>query len=312
MLVDEMKRTKLVDKDKMELLGCMESACTVTVDMLNDILTMDKIGTKTMEIRKQSVEAASFVCETLKMFVPSAREKNIELSISRAITKEGTRCLESSDYIDIDVFKMQQVLRNVVSNGLKFTANGGRVEVSMCVAEDTLQIDVVDTGAGMDSESRDKIFKSAFQYKPELLQGGGGSGFGLLISKEIVDMHQGSITLYSAGEGKGCTMSIQLPLSAPCPPSSDVVQSVPSMPAVSSNLSLTRPESQIDPVQLLSNELGSQEPVIDQQLLKFLVADDSPSCRKMTVKRVNGFCWNFANNVHIIPGKSHSIVRKGS
>lgn len=250
---------------------------------------MDKIGTKTLEIRKQLVAAEQFIKETLKLFVPSAREKQIALSISTSKVVEGTRCLRPDDAIDVDVFKMRQVLRNVVSNGIKFTPAGGRVEVCVGVVcakgHEALQITVTDSGSGMGNASKDKIFKEVFQYKPELLQGGGGSGLGLMISKEIIDAHRGTITMHSEGDGKGCTFKIQVPMSA-TPLLPDVTVCAPGQhghanTAISADVSSNpTPEVLIERSQ---NEVHPLPQRPSDTLLKFLVVEDSHSCRKIMV-----------------------------
>jgi len=75
-----------------------------------------------------------------------------------------------------------------------------------------LVVDVVDTGAGISPENQQKLFKEIVQFQPEKLQAGGGSGLGLWITKGIVDMHGGRISVHSEGEGRGCTFTVRLPM----------------------------------------------------------------------------------------------------
>jgi hypothetical protein len=75
-----------------------------------------------------------------------------------------------------------------------------------------LVVDVVDTGAGISPENQQKLFKEIVQFQPEKLQAGGGSGLGLWITKGIVDMHGGRISVHSDGEGHGCTFTVRLPM----------------------------------------------------------------------------------------------------
>jgi Histidine kinase-, DNA gyrase B-, and HSP90-like ATPase len=75
-----------------------------------------------------------------------------------------------------------------------------------------LEIVVSDSGAGISPENQKKLFKEVVQFNPEKLQGGGGSGFGLFITKGIVDLHGGEISVYSAGEGKGTSFTLRLPM----------------------------------------------------------------------------------------------------
>ena len=75
-----------------------------------------------------------------------------------------------------------------------------------------LVIEIQDSGVGMTSENQSVLFNEFFQFNPEKLQAGGGSGLGLWISKSIVDMHGGRINLYSEGEGKGSTFRLEIPM----------------------------------------------------------------------------------------------------
>ena len=73
-------------------------------------------------------------------------------------------------------------------------------------------ITVTDHGAGISADNQRKLFKQVVQFNPETLQAGGGSGFGLYISKGIVDLHGGKLGVWSAGEGEGCTFTVRIPM----------------------------------------------------------------------------------------------------
>ena len=75
-----------------------------------------------------------------------------------------------------------------------------------------LVIDIKDSGAGIHPENQKRLFKEIIQFNPEELQGGGGSGLGLFISKAIVDMHGGRLSVHSEGEGKGSTFRLEIPM----------------------------------------------------------------------------------------------------
>ncbi len=81
------------------------------------------------------------------------------------------------------------------------------------VCNGMLVIEVKDSGVGISLEDQERLFKEIIQFKPEVLQGGGGSGLGLFITKGIVDLHGGQISVHSEGEGKGTTIHLELPMS---------------------------------------------------------------------------------------------------
>ena len=115
-------------------------------------------------------------------------------------------------------------MRNLLSNAIKFTPVGGNIVVTIKFepnstksAEDNkingaLVISVKDTGAGMSLADQKRLFKEAVQFRPHELQGGGGSGIGMMITKGIVDLHDGTIDVYSPGEGLGSTFTVRIPI----------------------------------------------------------------------------------------------------
>jgi CheY-like chemotaxis protein len=99
---------------------------------------------------------------------------------------------------------------------IAFTVSEDRLQEQMGDDSGTkgmLRITVTDTGAGISPENQKKLFKEVVQFNPEKLQGGGGSGFGLFLCSKIVDVHGGSISVFSEGEGKGTTFTLELPMS---------------------------------------------------------------------------------------------------
>lgn len=114
---------------------------------------------------------------------------------------------------------MSQVFRNLLSNAMKFTPAGGFIEVRIQVRDEELRVEVQDSGPGISPANQRRLFGEIVQFNAKTLQGGGGSGLGLWISKRIIDLHGGSIGVFSEGEGKGSTFFFTLPLVLPRPKS---------------------------------------------------------------------------------------------
>eukprot|EP01042_Synura_sphagnicola_P036288 gene36288-biopygen503 len=138
--------------------------------------------------------------------------------------------------VQVDRHKMSQVIHNLVSNAIKFTPPGGHVSVAVSlddgsdwitnvresnsngmydcalVAGPFVKITVADTGVGLSQENIRKLFRQVIQFNPEVLQAGGGSGLGLYISKSIVDLHGGDISVVSMGENQGSTFTVTFPI----------------------------------------------------------------------------------------------------
>jgi CheY-like chemotaxis protein len=113
-----------------------------------------------------------------------------------------------------DVNRLQQVVWNLVSNAIKFTPRGGRVQVVLRRVDSQVEISVIDTGVGIDANFLPHVFERFRQADASSTRKHGGLGLGLAIAKSIVELHGGTATASSPGEGQGATFIVQLPVSA--------------------------------------------------------------------------------------------------
>ena len=134
---------------------------------------------------------------------PTAAAKEIELTSS---TQELPVQLQG------DPARLAQVLDNLVSNALKFTPSGGRVEVSLQAVDGVAVIEVSDTGVGLAEDEQDQLFERFFRSSRASENAIPGTGLGLAIAKTIVERHGGRIRLESAVD-VGTTVRVELPLS---------------------------------------------------------------------------------------------------
>ena len=107
--------------------------------------------------------------------------------------------------------RLAQVLDNLVSNALKFTPEGGRVEVRTSVTDDYVLLEVEDSGIGISAEEQPRLFERFFRAASATEQAIPGTGLGLAIVKAIVEAHSGRIEVVSA-PGEGTTFRVELPL----------------------------------------------------------------------------------------------------
>jgi signal transduction histidine kinase len=114
-----------------------------------------------------------------------------------------------------DAMRLQQVFWNLLRNAIKFTPQGGRIDVSTAnVPTDFVQIIVADTGIGIDCEKISLIFDAFEQGSTEIQERFGGMGLGLAICRALVLAHRGSITVQSPGVGAGAAFTVRLPTSS--------------------------------------------------------------------------------------------------
>jgi CheY-like chemotaxis protein len=112
-----------------------------------------------------------------------------------------------------DSARLQQVVWNLLSNGVKFTPEGGRILVQLEPAEERARLTVRDTGRGISADFLPFVFDRFRQAESEVTRSHGGLGLGLAIVRELVHMHGGSVSAHSGGEEQGATFIIELPLS---------------------------------------------------------------------------------------------------
>eukprot|EP01038_Epipyxis_sp_PR26KG_P006124 gene6124-8442_t len=223
-------------KDMIETSEQISSSCNVAIETLNDLLTFDKLEESKLDIEFDDVNPWIFLKNTVKPFEINASVAKVDLRLTcKNFVNEQMNAhdIESGEWryddyhIKCDKFKLSQVIRNLLSNALKFTRADGKVEVTMEKVpnyhdstirvydeafDDLLRISVTDSGHGISKENQRKLFGQYVQFNAAKLQQGKGSGLGLWISKNIMDLHHGRIAAYSDGEGKGSTFFLELPL----------------------------------------------------------------------------------------------------
>ncbi len=164
-------------------------SCKVSNATLNDLLTFDQLDEETLMIEMESVNPWELLQEVASPFSVTARVVNVNYSVQC----EGGPSWTNEICLNCDKFKLSQVIRNLISNALKFTPVNGDVTVLLekrttsvnyenC-DEVMLRLSVRDSGAGISEENQKKMFGQYVQFNAATLQNGKGSGLGLWISK---------------------------------------------------------------------------------------------------------------------------------
>jgi len=118
-----------------------------------------------------------------------------------------------------DAARLQQIIWNLLSNAVKFTPRDGRVYVSLRRFESSAEVEVRDTGIGIDGDFLPRVFERFRQAESALTRSHRGLGLGLAIVRHLTELHGGTVSAASDGEGKGATFIVRLPLAAPGAPS---------------------------------------------------------------------------------------------
>jgi CheY-like chemotaxis protein/signal transduction histidine kinase len=200
--------------DQVKYASIIYSSGNDLLELINDILDLSRIEAGRLEIRPETVEIAP-LAETLeRSFQPVASQKKLAFKV---VIEPGTTSTITSDPL-----RLQQILRNFLSNACKFTEAG---EVGLHVAQagpDRISFAVRDTGIGIPPEHLDTIFEAFRQADGSTQRKHGGTGLGLTISRELAHRLGGEISVESA-PGKGSTFTLVLPVefarqAAPKPP----------------------------------------------------------------------------------------------
>lgn len=175
------------------------------LNLINDVLDMSKIEAGRMELAVERVSVPETVYEVQTLIKTSAEKRNV------VIKKEIEPGLE---FIEADKRKFKQVLFNLLSNAVKFSKEeGGTVTIMAKRTGYMAEFSVSDTGIGVKEEMMDKLFTVFQQLDPGITRKYGGTGLGLAITKQLVELHGGTISAVSK-YGEGSTFIFALPLSA--------------------------------------------------------------------------------------------------
>ncbi|HLS38122.1 MAG TPA: response regulator [Sphingobacterium bovisgrunnientis] len=194
-----------LNEDQIESAKVIQSSGTSLLSLIDEILDLSKIEAGKMKLEYESVSLSSLCQDLQNMFRPVALDRGLEFYTE----------IDSllSDYMETDKLRLEQVLRNLIANAIKFTQQG---EVRLRITPDPLrhnfiQFSVSDTGIGIDADKQKVIFEAFQQADGSTRRKFGGTGLGLSISREIVKLLGGNIGLQSRLD-EGSTFSIQIPM----------------------------------------------------------------------------------------------------
>jgi signal transduction histidine kinase/CheY-like chemotaxis protein len=195
-----------VDKqEEREFLRNAQQSAKQLLSIINDVLDLAKIEAGRMELDLQEVELRGLFDEVGVLTQVQAQQKKLKLSY----TCEN----HPSPKVYVDPGKLRQVMINLVGNAIKFTDQGS-ITVRSLVQEEkgNVLIEVGDTGVGVPAHAQEKLFEKFRQADGSSTRRHGGTGLGLTITKNLVEIMGGKIKLESPGEGKGSKISFTVPL----------------------------------------------------------------------------------------------------
>lgn len=186
-------------------LDAIERSTKTLGQLIEDLLDVSRIVTGKLRLQARPVRLPGVVRAALEAVESAALAKAVALEAR--IEPDLPAVLGDPD-------RLQQVLWNLVSNGIKFTPRGGRVTVSVAGRSSEVVLTVADTGAGIKREFLPHVFERFRQAESSANRAYGGLGLGLAIVRHLVELHGGSVSVQSEGEGQGAIFSVRLPVTA--------------------------------------------------------------------------------------------------
>jgi len=193
--------TRSFDTDKIESLANMiNNSIKSTYNLLEDLLLWAKAQSGSLPFKPKTLNLKTICSSTFKTLLPLSDAKGIELDYS------GSKSLKV--FADADMLKT--IMRNLVSNAIKFSNTGGLIEIATERANNSVLITITDNGIGIDPETLSKLFVISEVLSTRGTAGEKGSGLGLLLCKQFVEKHGGRIWVESR-VGKGSVFCFSLP-----------------------------------------------------------------------------------------------------
>lgn len=172
------------------------------LNLINDILDISKIEAGKMELYLEEVEIKKAVNEIVTITDSLAARKNINVNVN---IPDGIPAIRA------DKSKLKQILYNILGNAIKFTDDNGHVSIRVSYSAESVIVSITDTGIGISPEDKKKLFKPFSQIDASISRRYEGTGLGLALVKELIELHGGMIWVESEA-GKGSTFSFKLPV----------------------------------------------------------------------------------------------------
>ncbi|MBV8129596.1 MAG: PAS domain S-box protein [Planctomycetaceae bacterium] len=190
------------ESDRDWALRMAEHQVRLLTRMVNDLLDTSRITRGTFQLQRERVGPAELIeraVDTVR-HLAEAKEHHLHLTVAPNLPQ-----------LQADPARLEQVINNLLTNAVKFTPQGGRVEVSVVAEGGDLVVTVRDTGIGIAPDFLTRVFDPFVQVDTSLVRGRGGLGIGLTLVKAIVELHGGSVEARSDGLNRGCEIVVRLP-----------------------------------------------------------------------------------------------------
>ncbi len=194
---------QLSEEEIQEFIDMMLLTTNNTYKLLENLLEWSRLQTGDISYKPESIEIEEIINENVELMAKVAEKKGIELEV---LNHESTQVFADKNMVGT-------VLRNLVSNAIKFTEQGGTVSINYHKVANNVEVCIKDTGIGIPQEMLPKLFDISEKFSTQGTEKEKGTGLGLSLSKEFIEKHGGKISVESE-YGKGSTFTFTLPIKA--------------------------------------------------------------------------------------------------
>ena len=172
--------------------------------LIRDLLDLSRLRSGKLQLNRETVSPVASIENAIETVRIDAEAKNIHINVVAP---------DDILFVRADPVRLEQIIWNLLNNSVKFTARDGRIEVCLEETADEIVLTVSDNGQGIDSSFLPHIFQIFRQADSGTSRSQQGMGIGLAVVQQLVELHGGSVSVYSAGLGQGATFTIHLPRS---------------------------------------------------------------------------------------------------
>ncbi len=186
-------------------LAQIEASANAQAKLINDLLNVADIGSGRLRLEIRPVRLIQLIESVAESLFPAieAREIDFEMEFD-----------PGADDVSGDPARLQQIVWNLLSNAVKFTPRKGRIDLALKRMQSHVELSVSDTGEGISAQFLPFVFDRFRQEDASIKRRHGGLGLGLAIVRHLAELHGGSVSAHSDGEGRGARFSVQLPIRA--------------------------------------------------------------------------------------------------
>lgn len=184
----------------------LERSALAQQQLIDDLLDLARMSRGQLRLELKDMPLIEVVEAAIAQTMPLAQARRIQVAVDLA---------GGADPVRADADRIQQVACNLLTNAVKFTPPGGRMRVRLQRAGGRMELEVCDSGIGIDPQFLPFVFERFRQGTVRPPRRHDGLGLGLAIAKQLVEMHGGTISAESGGPGRGATFTVRLPLGGP-------------------------------------------------------------------------------------------------